>query len=399
MVWYENYGWKSNPFTIDPVPDTFIIEDIHSKVVESIYSGDVLNLYGETGTGKTSLLRMLEKNLKGEFVPVFIDPLDLPQYAPADASSRQYEGFLNKLKKDALRNPLSILRKLLGSTLLENLKATYRKKRLVLLIDEAKDISDPLIPSYFRSIKNSGANCAIVLTSIDPLSKFEVFKDSLRFVRVKYLQMRRISLSEAKLMLTKRIESVGGKGIRPFDDRTLKYLVEISDYVPIAILGNAEDVLKYVSSNGNPNEVGMEDISSAVIESRPKATGKAEEPAEEKAGEKSVETGQKARREGKTETEKTQAPKESEMLFKNLTPTQRKIVDALRKSDMTAEELCRELGVNYGVVFPELYRLMLIRDADRMKRKGIKKPILSKTKEKPYRYMLDTAWRLGSVKE
>ena len=394
MAWYENYRWKSNPFVIDPIPDTFIIEDIHSKVLESIYSGDILNLYGQTGTGKTSLLHMLE-GLKGKFVPVYIDPLDLPNYAPNGTSvdKRQYEGFLNKLKKDALKSPLAGFRKLLGHTLLENLKSTYRNSKLVLLIDEAKDIADPTIPSYFRSIKNSGADCAIIITSIDPVSKLETFTDSLRDVRVSYLQMRTMNPAEAKLMLSKRIGKVGGSGIDPFDEKTLKYLIEVSNYTPISILKNAEDVLKYLSFNRMTGPLKTEDISAALMESSPKAitTAKAEtSPALRERASTSSNTDSK-----KTSEQSVRAS----VPFDNLTTNQKKIVNALRENPMTADELCKSLGLEYGSIFPELYRLMLLRDASRMKNKGIKKPILTKTKEKPAKYILDASWKLGMVKE
>jgi hypothetical protein len=83
----------------------------------------------------------------------------------------------------------------------------------------------------------------------------------------------------------------------------------------------------------------------------------------------------------------------------NLTGTQKKIVSALRENPMTAGEFCKFLGVEYGSVFPEFYHLMLLRDADRMKNKGIKKPILFRTKDKPAKYVLDPEWRLGMVKE
>jgi hypothetical protein len=390
MVWYENHKWKSNPFVIDPVPDTFIIEDIRSKVMEAIYSGDILNLYGQTGTGKTSLLHALETGLRGVFSPVYIDPLDLANYAPegAAADKRQYEGFLNKLKKDALRSPSSRFRKLMGNTLLENLKSTYKGRKLVLLIDEAKDIEDPTIPSYFRSIKNSGADCAIIITSIEPLSRLEVFKDSLRDVRVSYLQMRTISVPEAKLILSKRIERAGGSGIGPFDDKTFKYLVEVSNYTPISILKNAEDILKYLSHNGRTDGLKVEDISTALMESSPKAT-KTEKPAKKPEKEPLV----------PPTMQPFVTPVRATVPFDNLTDTQKKIVTALRQNPMTADELCKSFGVEYGSVFPELYRLMLLRDPERMKNKGIKKPVLTKTKDKPAKYILDTEWKLALVKE
>ncbi len=391
MVWYENYKWKQNPFGIEPVPDTFIIEDIRSRVTESVYAGDILNLYGQTGTGKTSLLRMLEVGLRGKFVLVYIDPLDLENYAPprTESNKRQYFGFLGKLSKDALKSPLAGFRKLFGSTLLENLKATYKGKKLVLLIDEAKDITDPTIPSYFRSIKNSGADCSIIITSIDPLSNIDVFKDSLRDVRVRYLQMRTISLDEAKLMMRKRIEHAGGRGIEPFDERTLKYLVEISNNTPILILKNAEEVLDYLSLNGrSADALKTEDISAALMYGSPKLA-KSETP--------KIREGQDA---SAARPQVTEEPNPTSIIpFENLTDSQQKIVRALSKNPLTAEELCKSLDVEYGSIFPQLYRLMLQKDVDMMKRKGISRPILTKTKEKPARYILDAEWKLGLVKE
>ncbi len=400
MVWYENYRWKSNPFVIDPIPDTFMLDDIHSKVMEAVYSGDILNLYGQTGTGKTSLLHMLEERLRGRFVPVYIDPLDLQNYAPNETTpdKRQYEGFLNKLKKDALRSPSASIRKLLGRTLLENLKTTYKGSKLVLLIDEAKDITDPTIPSYFRSIKNSGADCAMVITSIEPVSRLPTFTDSLRDVRVSYLQMRTVTLDEARLMLSRRIELVGGKGIGPFDEKTLDYLVEVSNQTPILILKHAEDVLKYLSFNGRSGDLKVDDIASALAESSPRFVQAKTEPKPELLNNDLA-----VRPTVRPTSEKvqiTETPAQSNSVpFDNLTDTQKKIVIALKQTPLTAEELCKILGVKYGSIFPELYRLMLLRDADRMKKKGITRPILSKTTDSPAKYILDVEWKMGLVKE
>ncbi|MBU1166002.1 hypothetical protein KKF81_03565, partial [Candidatus Micrarchaeota archaeon] len=348
MVWYKNYNWKSNPFVIDPIPDTFIIEDIRKKVEEAIYSGDILNLYGQTGTGKTSLLRAMETSMKGAFVPVYIDPLDLPNYAPDGVSDdkRQYEGFLAKLKKDALKDPLAGFKRLLGQrrTLLESLKSTYKGKKLVLLIDEAKDITDPTIPSYFRSIKNSGADCSIIITSIDPVSKLQTFADSLRDVRVSFLQMRTVSLEEAREMFTKRIGNVGGTGIEPFDEQTFKHLVERSRFTPISILRNAEDTLKYLSFNERPDVVKKEDIAMALAESMPKQVTQVEQLKVEPVSVATVETSRVP------EHVRATVP------FDNLTETQKKIVMALKEHPMTSSDLCKVLGIENTSLFTDIYR-------------------------------------------
>ena len=63
-MWYKQYGWKNNPFSIKPTIDLVDFESEKEKLYNYVSGGNVCLLVGEAGTGKTSLLKWLEYNLK-----------------------------------------------------------------------------------------------------------------------------------------------------------------------------------------------------------------------------------------------------------------------------------------------------------------------------------------------
>ena|GEM_PF-6849480 len=86
-------------------------------------------------------------------------------------------------------------------------------------------------------------------------------------------------------------------------------------------------------------------------------------------------------------------------ILKNLTNNQKKIIYALKDRAKTADELRAELGMSTSTLFSEIHRLSLKRDVQRMRGKGVTKPVVLKTDDKPSKYLLSTEWRLGLVKE
>ena len=66
-MWYQEYGWKNNPFIIKPSSDIIDFESEKEKLINYISSGDTCFLVGQPGSGKTSLLKWLENNLKKHF--------------------------------------------------------------------------------------------------------------------------------------------------------------------------------------------------------------------------------------------------------------------------------------------------------------------------------------------
>ncbi|MEK6936823.1 MAG: hypothetical protein AABW58_02010 [Nanoarchaeota archaeon] len=71
-MWYKEYGWKFNPFTIKPSPDIIGYDAEREKLVNFISSGDICFLIGNPGAGKTSLLKWVENNIRKHF-PVYLN--------------------------------------------------------------------------------------------------------------------------------------------------------------------------------------------------------------------------------------------------------------------------------------------------------------------------------------
>jgi hypothetical protein len=370
LEWFRKFGWRENPLTINPIPESLVIRDLRDRLEEYLMSRYIVSLYGETGTGKSSILLWFEKNLKGETEPVYIDL----------SSTQTFEGFLEALKFKALKK--GFFERLLSFTspeipLIDTLRDQYKNKILVLLLDEPTSVKDERISEYLRAIHDH-VKSAMLISSIKPLSTIEAFKESFRTGRVfAELQMRAPNFTEVREMLRDRFELVGGKGIHPFSDDSLAKLLEYSGPNPKNILIQAATVLMKMSERNEIREVTSGDVQLFLGEARKERIPQA--PAE---------------RISKPVSEKT-----LEEIYKNISKNQRKIVDALKEKPKTAYELEKELGISYGSITKEIGRLMLQTDAEMMRGKGITDAVLIRGNERPYKYSLSDKWKLFLVKE
>ena len=268
MVWYEKFGWKENPFTIDPIPDALVINDIKDQLNEYIESEMIVNLYGEAGAGKSTILNWFKKNLSGKYQTIYIDFSTVADYASegTDEKSRQYHGFMNKLESEAFSSVFSPITKLFfKEPLIKKLESKFRNKTLVLLLDEANEVDDPRVSSYIRSL-NDNVKCSTVIASVKPISEIEIFKESLRIARISdYIKIRKVNTAEAKLMMKERIENAGGKGTAPFNDDTLDIIISTANHSPREILVIAAATLMHIAKENA--DVGDAKITQELIES------------------------------------------------------------------------------------------------------------------------------------
>jgi replication-associated recombination protein RarA len=68
MVWYEEYDFVSNPFTIKPqegFDEFFGQQEIIKKLIENIESEEISIVYGPYGTGKTTIMKGIIEEYKG----------------------------------------------------------------------------------------------------------------------------------------------------------------------------------------------------------------------------------------------------------------------------------------------------------------------------------------------
>lgn len=64
-MWFKKYGYSQNPFNVRENPDFVIDSGNSKKIIEHLYSNNIVLLHGPTGTGKTSTLLKAGNELGG----------------------------------------------------------------------------------------------------------------------------------------------------------------------------------------------------------------------------------------------------------------------------------------------------------------------------------------------
>jgi len=78
MVWFQALGFKENPLDLRPDPRLVGLEVQEALLKNHILKEDICFLNGLTGSGKTSLLKKIQKDMKGHAF-IYLDAQDLPR--------------------------------------------------------------------------------------------------------------------------------------------------------------------------------------------------------------------------------------------------------------------------------------------------------------------------------
>ena len=221
--WYSKFGWRRNPFTLDIFPELFTGYGAQVDVIfEKIYqrSGHILVL-GNKGVGKTILLKWLTETLKKKFMTVY-----LPR--PAAEFDDLLEFVASNLKIKKRRG-----RKLTIYDL--EAKASKEKKGILLFLDEAHEFS----VEFERNLRSMGDLNGVNLILAGLLEARDKIKhDSPPFYDriVQEIVLEHLTLGESRELMKKRIESVGGKDLRPFTEAAVEKIFKMSMGIPRMLL-------------------------------------------------------------------------------------------------------------------------------------------------------------------
>ena len=208
-MWFKEYGWKRNPFSIKINTNLFGLEDKKRDLMNYIQSGDICWLTGPTGVGKSSVLKWVEKNLKNHKI-FYID-------ATAISSLFSITNFL--------MNKTPFFKRLTGKKFPSD---------TVLLVDESQECNKELIKALklhwdHKNIKS------IVITQIEDLDNFnESFRDR---IGKRIIRLEKIPNSYAHELINFRTE-----GKNPFDKTSIQYITEKAGNRPRKILELCEIV-------------------------------------------------------------------------------------------------------------------------------------------------------------
>ncbi|MFA4844914.1 MAG: ATP-binding protein [Candidatus Margulisiibacteriota bacterium] len=216
-LWSQKMGWRNNPFTLDVHPELLTgyekeVKEVLGKI--NSHSGHIL-ISGPLGIGKTTLLRWLAGQLpKGEYHTVYIPrpPIEFNQLVAHIFQSLGYS--YEQAKKESDLYNLGQLRKKM-------------KKHLVLLLDEAHEFTIE-IERPLRTLGDIDGVNLVMAGLPETLDKLKNEIQPLYERLVLKVTLDHLEFEELKELIKVRVESVGGRGSRPFTSAALAKIFEIS---------------------------------------------------------------------------------------------------------------------------------------------------------------------------
>lgn len=218
-LWYEDLGFLENPFSIKPIfsDKLFGYEKFYSEIVSSIKSGELLNIKGEFGIGKTSLLKSIIENFGGRKKLIY-------------CSCNRYNHDLDI--EQLIINSGNIVSRILKK----------KRRNLILLLDESQGLSEDEISEIYEAYMDNFFK-SVVFISID---QHEVHFPAEIKEKIKVIDMQPLTEYDAIKLVKHRLE-----GQDLVDEKIIKKVYNMSGKNPRTFLLNFEDVFKYAYDNGD----------------------------------------------------------------------------------------------------------------------------------------------------
>lgn len=244
--WFNRFNWKRNPFTLNIIPDTFaghknelaiILEKINTA------SGHIL-IIGGLGTGKSTLLQWLEKNLKEKFETIYVIR---PPSRPDD---------LIDLVSSTIAQKTTHTRKYSVYDFQELCK--HHKRPILILLDEAHEFSEGF-EQFLRTLGDL-PNILLVMAGL-PQAREKLKRDlPALFDRiVESLLLGSLTLDETKELIEKRIVHSGGSGFGPFSPTAIEKVFDLSCGIPRGIIKIADWVITK-AMHSSKNVIDAQDV-------------------------------------------------------------------------------------------------------------------------------------------
>jgi len=215
--------------------DTPIIKrEVEYAIIRECIGGwdRVMVVTAPIGYGKTTFMNTIVKNKPPEVdYVVFFD-----SYEPIEEVMNRVLSGLPVWKRLFTGE---IDRTLFG----EFLQKKLGRKKLLLLFDEAQDYDNDLF-KWLRILNDRVDNLFMIFFGLRGLEDKITAEASFRDRKTKSITMTPFTIDDLCNIVIKRIEWVGGRGIKPFTERGLKRLCESANNVPRLLMENGQRVLE-----------------------------------------------------------------------------------------------------------------------------------------------------------
>ena len=240
--WYSQFGWKGNPLDAKTIMPTLIVGLERERKILLQYiinGGGYVLIKGPVGAGKTTLCRWLETEMKANegFVSIFFEE------PPKDAKDVDYR-IISAIEKSG---PFDAIRKALGYKTPAFITPEFLSEKLdrgnrvaVVFLDEAHIFESQEIVYRIKDLVDMNSRCRLIISGIhtQETDVEGLLPDAVvnRVSPANRLTLTNLTKEEAKQLVLKRIESFGGQGFRPFDEKSIEVACEIFGGAPRSFL-------------------------------------------------------------------------------------------------------------------------------------------------------------------
>ncbi|MDY6769937.1 MAG: BlaI/MecI/CopY family transcriptional regulator [Candidatus Nanohaloarchaea archaeon] len=329
--WMEKFDWERNPFNFRIYPELMIgYEDEARRIRNSLESDSKFTLLlGETGAGKTNMLRSIERDYSGAF------PLFYMSKPPVNESD------LLEYMRDEVLEPGTLAR-LLNSYSLYNIDEALNDKyadNLVLLVDEGHEASIEVL-EWLRTAIDHIDGLSVVAAGLPSFEdKLEEEVGTLYSRATEIVRLQSLDKDSTIQLVRKRIEQVGGASIEPFTQSALLQVYEATDGFPREVLRVCNECV-ITAADEDKSIIDEEDVQAVLDESSDEMNT---DGSSADTGETSEDAADAADEGGEDEDGGTDEGAEQDTV--NLTPKQEAIYQAIEETgEATSGEIVDHLG-------------------------------------------------------
>ncbi|MBI5061099.1 MAG: AAA family ATPase [Candidatus Aenigmarchaeota archaeon] len=220
--WFKTKGWSNNPFIFSINPALLVGYETQKRDLLSAVEQKhkVIMLLGPTGSGKTTLLKWLSRN----------------------APSKTHAIYLSKPPQRA-EDFVDIINEAFRPIFFRKIKNVYqitdflnKKGDILLICDEIHETNVDVL-EWLRVLSDQVEHMTLILAGLPVFEeKLAGRLESLRKRVASRTGLLSLTKEETRMLIEKRIESVGGRGIEPFEEKTIDAIYEQTGGFPREVL-------------------------------------------------------------------------------------------------------------------------------------------------------------------